>query len=153
MKTDIPEEMRKFHKQMAISLFNGTWDLLDNPDRTKDEEAEMIHMAHASCYHWSVIGTPLEIERGEWQISRVYSTLKLPESALFHADKCLTICRENDYGDFDLAFAYEGLARGYWLKNETANFQKYYQLAERAGKEIKEKDDQDYFFSELKSIQ
>ena len=75
MKNDGSGEMRKFHKQMAIELFNGTWDLLDNPKRTKDEEMNMIHMAHASCYHWSIIGTPLEIERGEWQISRVHSVL------------------------------------------------------------------------------
>jgi len=39
----------------------------------------MLHMAHASCYHWSIIGTPLEIERGEWQVSRVHSVLKLSE--------------------------------------------------------------------------
>jgi len=31
MKKDGSGEMRKFHKQMAIELFNGTWDLLDNP--------------------------------------------------------------------------------------------------------------------------
>ena len=112
----------------------------------------MIHAAHASIYHWSEFGEPVNFARGEWQISRVYSILKMLESALFHAKRCLDICIENNIDDFDLAFAYEALARVYSILNEESEVEKYIRLAEEAGEKIKLEQDKDYFFSELKNI-
>jgi len=62
-------------------LFNLVWSLLDKKDRTKEEDDKMIHAAHASRFHWGEIGKPINLGRGEWQISRVYSVLNMPESA------------------------------------------------------------------------
>ena len=112
----------------------------------------MIHAAHASRFHWGEIGTPLEFERGEWQISRVYSTLKRSEPALYHAKRCLEICKENSIGDFDIAFAYEAMARGHAIAGNKTECEKYLQLAEGAGKQIGKKEDRDYFLGELKTI-
>jgi len=70
----------------------------------------MIHMAHASRYHWGVTGTALNFVRGDWQISRVYSELGIGEAALKYAESCLEICIHNEIKDFDLAFAYEALS-------------------------------------------
>lgn len=95
----------EIHKQFAVNLFNHTWDLLEKKDRTEDEIDEMIHSAHASRYHWGQIGTPINFERGEWQISRVYSVLNKAEPALYHAKRCLDICEKNSIADFDLAIA------------------------------------------------
>jgi hypothetical protein len=38
--------------------------LLDKKNRTPEKNEKMIHAAHASRFHWSVIGTPLEFEKG-----------------------------------------------------------------------------------------
>jgi hypothetical protein len=147
-KTPSKEE----HKKFAISLFNLTWSLLDKKDRTREEDDRMIHAAHASRYHWGEIGTPLEFERGEWQISRVYSVLKRSEPALFHAKRCLDICKKNNIGDFDIAFAYEAIARALSITRDVAECEKYLLLAKEAGERIAKKEDKDYFFSELKTI-
>lgn len=140
------------HRNFAVNLFNFTWSLLDKKDRTKEEEDQMIHAAHASRYHWGEIGTFLEFERGEWQISRVYLVLKRSEPALHHARRCLEICKENQIGGFDLAFAYEAIARAYSIAREPVECKRYLKLAEDAGKLIEKKGDKDYFLSELKSI-
>jgi hypothetical protein len=34
------------------------------------------------------------------------------EPALYHAKNCLEICEKNKIGDFNIAFAYEGIAKG-----------------------------------------
>jgi len=143
---------KKFHRELAIALFNQTWDLIDRENRTKEENDKMIHSAHASRYHWGEIGTALEIERGEWQISRVYSILKMKEPALYHAQRCLEICLEEDIGDFDIAFAYEAIARAYSISEEEERVLDYLKHAEKHGRKIKDNDDRDYFFSELKNI-
>jgi hypothetical protein len=140
------------HKKFAVGLFNLTWSLLDKKDRTREEDDKMIHAAHASRFHWGEIGTPVHFERGEWQISRVYSVLKRSEPALYHAQRCLEICKENNIADFDIAFAYEALARAYAVAGQKTECKKYIELAEKAGEQIKEKGDRDYFLGELKTI-
>lgn len=87
------------HRKFAVDLFNLVWSLLDKKDRSKEEDDKMVHAAHASRFHWGDIGTPIEIERGEWQISRVYSVLNKTQSAIYHARRCLEICEENNIGD------------------------------------------------------
>jgi hypothetical protein len=140
------------HRKFAVNLFNMTWSLLDKKDRTEEEDNKMIHAAHASRFHWGEIGTPLEFERGEWQISRVYSVLKRNEPALYHARRCLEICKENNIGDFDIAFAYEAIARAYAVLGKKADCDRHIELAEKAGEQIKKKEDRDYFLSELQTI-
>jgi hypothetical protein len=98
-------------RQLAANLFNAVWDLLETEHRTPAEDDLMIHMAHASRYHWEAPGTAANIARGEWQCSRVYAVLRRAEPSLFHAHRVLEICEGNGIGDFDLAFAYEALAR------------------------------------------
>jgi len=143
---------KEAHRKFAVDLFNLVWSLMDKKDRTKEEDDKMVHAAHASRFHWGEIGTPLEFERGEWQISRVYSVLKRSEPALLHAKRCLETCQSNNIGDFDIAFAYEAMARAYAIAGQKSECQKYLQLAREAGEKIKAKEDKDYFFSELKTI-
>ena len=140
------------HKELAIGLFNRVWSLLDRTDRTVDDDDTMVHAAHASRYHWGEVGTPLEFERGEWQISRVYSVLKRPQPALHHARRCLEICQANGIGDFDLAFAYEALARAYAVAGEATTSQEFVSLAEKAAEAIEDEGNREYTRSELASV-
>src|SRR4051812_15436843 len=101
------------HRRLAVDLFNRTWELMDEPLRSAAQTDEMIHAAHASRYHWGVGGEPVNLARGEWQISRVYATLGRAEPALYHAQRSLDIVQANEIADFDLAFAHEALARAH----------------------------------------
>jgi len=141
-----------WHRQFAVELFNLVWDLMDKEQRTINENLRMLHAAHASRFHWGEIGTPLELERGEWQISRVYSILNHPKSAIYHAGLCLEICKTNEIGDFDLAFAYEALARAHAVAGDLKKSQKYIELGEQAGQKITDAENKDYFFTELQSV-
>ncbi len=150
--TDEKLTEKEFHEKIAKQAFNHTWDLLDKQNRTLEEDLEMIHSAHASRFLWGKIGKPLHFERGEWQISRVYSVLKESNSALLHAQRCLDICKTNNIGDFDLAFAYEALARAYSVAGNKIEKDNYLKLAKEAGEKIEKDDDKKYFFSELETI-
>jgi len=140
------------HKKLAIDLFNRVWELLDKADRTPEEADEMVHAAHASRYHWGRVGTPLELERGEWQISRVYSVLERPEAALHHAKRCLEICEANGIGDFDIAFAYEALARGHAVAGNGSKSREFAALAEKAAGAIEDEGNREYTLGEVASV-
>ena len=144
----------KWHEKFAKDSFNKTWDLLDKNDRTTEENNEMVHAAHTSRYHWGILvandeGTYVNLQRGEWQISHVYVILERMEPALYHAKLCLDLTKEHKIGDFDLAFAYEAIARASALAEKKEDYEKYFKLAEDAGNKIKKKDDKEYFFEEL----
>ena len=141
------------HKRLPKDLFNLIWDFLDKVDRTGDENLRMTHAARASQYHWGEIGEPLQFERGEWQISRVYSVIGRSEPALLHAEKCLSICVENEIGDFDIAFAYEAMARAYVLVGDQATLEDYIAKSGKAEEKIEGQGNKDYFLGELKSIE
>ncbi len=140
------------HKALGIDYFNGTWDLLEKQDRTRAESDRMLHMAHASRFHWGEIGEPINLARGEWQVSRVYAVLGRSEPAIFHGLRSLELCQAHGIGDFDLAFAYEALARGNWVGGDKAEAGKYLELARKAVTEIKEADDRDWTQKNLDEI-
>jgi len=100
-------------KQLAKDLFNGTWSLLEKDDRSTEDDERMVHMTHASAYHWRQVGTAENFTISEWQVSHVYAVLERPEPAMHHAKLALEICQRNELGDFRLAYAYEGLARAH----------------------------------------
>ena len=142
------------HEKLAKQNFNKTWDFLDKKNRSEEDNLNMIHTVHASRFHWGVLvsegkGTALMLQRGEWIISRVYSVLKRGEPALYHAKICLDLTEKNNIGDFDLAFAYEAMARSFALLKNKKEYDKYSKLAKEAGEKIKKKDDRDYFFEEF----
>jgi hypothetical protein len=142
-----------FQKSTAVETFNAVWELMDKKDRTDYETIVMIHMAHASVYHWSFIGEAVNMARGEWQVSRVYCLAGMKESALYHALRSLSICENNHIGDFDLAFGYEAVARAHHLSGDIETAKKYIALAQQAAINIAKAEDQAYVLSEIASIE
>lgn len=108
----------QMHRKIAVELFNQTWTLMEKADRTPAETDAMIHGAHASRYHWGVVGNATNLSVGEWQISRVYAVLKRAEPALHHARRCLEISEEGGVSPFYVAYAHEAMARACSLTNE-----------------------------------
>ena len=113
----------------------------------------MISESQASLFHWRFAGGNLEIARGHWIISRVYSILSMPESAIYHGNRCLALCMENNLGDFDSGFACEALARSYFLKNDQEEYREYLEMANGYAAKIKDPDDRKWLQINLRSIE
>jgi hypothetical protein len=141
-----PEEERK----LAVTLFNRVWELMETDPRTPEENDELIHAAHASRYHWGNVGEPANSARGEWQCSRMYTVLGRADAALWHAQRCLEICTQHGIGDWDLAYAYEALARAHALAGEADESARFLELAR--GVAIAEEDDRAHLLGDLKTL-
>jgi hypothetical protein len=141
-----------FHRKLAAELFNLTWELMEQPERTPDDDDRMLNAAHASCYHWSIVGTPMNTVRGDWQLARVNCVLGRPEAAMYHARRCLQRCLAHGIGDFDLAFAHEAIARAATLAGDSELAQQHRALAHAAGERIAEEDDREIFFKDLATV-
>ena len=112
----------------------------------------MVHAAHASRFHWGEVGQPVNLARGEWQISRVYATLRRPEAARHHAQRCLEISLAHGLGDFEVAFSYEALARAAAVGGQPDERDRYLELARAAGELVTDADDREILFNDLATI-
>ena len=106
------ESEREFHHKSAAECFNRAWDYLDKKDRTPRDDQLMLHLAHASRYHWSFVGTPMNLAVGDWQISRAYAALGQSDLSLHFAKASLEIGEKNKLPEIVLT-AYEAMARAY----------------------------------------
>ncbi len=112
----------------------------------------MIHAAHASRYHWSVVGKPINHSIGEWQISHVYAVLRRPEPAMYHAAACLSICRAHHLLGFPLAFAYEACARAAAVGRRPRERDRFVKQAQAAGAKIEDAEDRELLLADLATI-
>ena len=139
------------HRFFAIHYNGKTWDLLEKPDRTKEEDELMVYTAFASCCHWLKAGTGVNHQRGEWMIARVYTVLGLTDMALRHANRCMELTHQHAdlMEDFDWAFAYECVARAHAIAGHRAEAIKHIEQAQKAGEAIKEEEDRKIFLAEF----
>jgi hypothetical protein len=139
-------------RRLAATLYNHVWAMLERADRTEREDELMVHAAHTSRFLWESVGSPVQHTRGEWQVSRVYTTVRRSEPALHHARRCLDICLENEILGFDLAFAHEALARAHALAGDREPAAEHRLQAERIASRIADIDDRQLVLGDLASI-
>ena len=72
---------------------------------------------------------------------------------MYHAKECLRLCLENNLGNFDLAFAYEALARAYSHTKESILVEKYLEKARKTSEKIDNDENRKYLLDELSTIQ
>ena len=111
---------REFHRKTAVAAFNSAWGYLDKSNRSPDDDIHMLQLAHASSYHWGLVGTPLNQAIGDWQISRVYAALGQPDLALRYAKLSLSACEKNGLEEM-MPSAHEAIARAYAVAKDPEN--------------------------------
>ncbi len=99
------------HRQLAVSLFNRTWELLDQPTRSHEERAEMLTVAFASRHHWREAGEARNFAISDWQISRAAAVLGYADLAEEYGQRSLEIASGAHLGPFYEGYAHEALAR------------------------------------------
>ena len=149
---DLTELDPATRRKLAADLFNHTWTLLEKPDRTAAEDDEMIHSAHASRFHWGEVGESVNLARGEWQCSRVYAVLGRAEPALWHARRCVAINEANGIADWDIASAYEAMARAHLAAGDLDEVAAWKAKATAALDGIADKDDREVIEGDLATL-
>ncbi|HZT85376.1 MAG TPA: hypothetical protein VE984_08165 [Gaiellaceae bacterium] len=146
-----PEE----HRRLGIELYNGTWTLIERPDRTPDDDDEMLHRAHASAYHWlQGPHTAANRARSHWLCSRVHVLAGQAEGALYHARRCLELVRSSpsEMEDWDIAGAHEALARAHLAAGELEEARRNHELARDETAKIANPEDRKHIEADLDSL-
>jgi hypothetical protein len=135
-------------RQLGVDLFNETWRLMGS----REDDELLLDCAHASRYHWSVAPEckPENRARSAWLLSRAYVVAGVAEPALRYAERCLELCNESSIGDWDLAFAYEALARASLLAGDREAADGWLELCRAV--EIADEEDREQLAQDLATL-
>ncbi|MHA2097444.1 MAG: hypothetical protein ACW99A_02050 [Candidatus Kariarchaeaceae archaeon] len=146
-KTFSDKELRSF----ATNSFNQTWEYIEKENRSELDDEMMVHCAHTSRFYWGFVGTPINFQRGDWMLAKVYLLANRGHEAMHYAKSCLKLTEVNDFKDFDLAYANEIMARASAAVGNKDDVEKYYQLAFEAGETIEKTDNKKMFMDDLEA--
>ena len=120
------------HRQVGVDRFNATWDLIDQKERSADDDVELLLSAMTSRWHWGQVGGPEEISTGDWQVAHAASLLGLGDLALLFARRNLATAEAQGWDGWRLASAHEGMARAHAVAGDAAGRAQHLAAAEAA---------------------
>ena len=140
------------HRYFSADYFNRVWGLLDQAERTREDDEQMISMCHASLAHWRDREgcEPRHLSVGYWQMSRVYAVVGKGTPARRYARLCL----EASAGEapFYLGYAHEALCRAAKLKGETGEAEQHLADARRQLELVEDPDERMALGADLDSL-
>ena len=144
---DPPFDVAKADRWFAVELNNQTWDWLEAGDYSQPTAERMVYAAHACCHHWFQVGGPANHARGECLVANAHAAIGEGDAALRHARRCLELTNEHrdDLADFDVAFAYDALARAYSAADDKESATTACSQAHEAAEKIADDGDKEFF--------
>jgi cation transport regulator ChaB len=150
IRDSLNQQQKDFHRKTAAECFNSAWDYLEKSERTRDENATMLHLAHASLYHWGIVGTTRNLAVGNWQLSRIYCAVGDTKLALQFAEVSLGMCESEKLHDV-LPSAYEGMARALAVSGDKESGCDYLEKAKKSLASVSnlDKEDEEIYSSQI----
>jgi hypothetical protein len=129
-----------WHRYFAALCNNRAWELAVK-DRTAEEDAEMLNMAHASALHWDAVGAELNRMRAKTLLAEVHSLLGFGQSALALAEEIRAYFLDRNTDDWEIAYAHVVHAHAAAVAGERAAHASSHAAAEAAVAAISDDDD------------
>jgi tetratricopeptide (TPR) repeat protein len=142
------------HKYFSVECFNRAWKLLDQSERSAEEDEEMIRLSLASHWHWTQREdcTAANVSTAYWQTSRIYAVLGQAENARRYAHGCLDASQGEEVAPFYLGYAYEALARAEMVAGNAEKKEQYLREAERIAETLPNPDAKNWLMEDLQTI-
>lgn len=153
MCNDTEVDVRLAHAHFSKYCFNASWDLIAKSERTPAETDMMIHLAHASIYHWirRADCTDQNLSIGYWQLSHVYALANQGACAKHFAQVCLSFSQQHGVARVYLGYAYEALARASKVVGDDEEARSYCDKAQEIAAGLVE-DDREQLLADLAGI-
>ena len=146
------EAQRVAHKWFSVDCFNSAWNRIDQPDRSEQDDLEMLLLAAASTWHWTQRPDCTNRNRsvGYWQISRVLSLMGHADLATRFGEACREAAPEGDL--FCQGYACEALARAAAVAGDHVAAQRLLEEAKAFASGIQDQEEQETLLADLHTI-
>jgi len=141
------------HRYFAAYCFNQAWTLIEKPDRTAEENLQMVALSQASIFHWSQREDFDDQRRsvGYWQASRIQAILGNAAEALRDAEVCLS-CSAG-LKPFYRGYAHEAMARACAVAGDAEAAARHLKTAHEFAASVIVKDAQAQLLADLARIE
>jgi len=148
-------KVKAAHRFFSADCFNKTWNYIDMPERTAEQDEEMLRLALASHWHWTQRKDygPVNASVAYWQVSRVFSLLGQAENARRFGQRSLEVIEDKDAPPFYTGYAYEALARAEAVAGDEESMKAYLDKARQAADQIDDDESKSWILSDLDTIQ
>jgi hypothetical protein len=148
-----PFDLEAAHRYFAPHCFNRTWDLINQPARSADEDELMLQLAMASLWHWGQRPdvTPLNISIGAWQVSRVHALAGRGQEAMRYGQMSLSAAAAEP--PFYRGYAHEAMARACMVLGDSQGTGEHLAAAHRLLGEVTDPEEREMLEKDLKTIE
>jgi len=152
--TGVEFDLRAAHRYFSAECFNRAWDLMDKPERTAQEDEEMIRLSLASHWHWSQRPdcTSQHHAVGYWQTARIHAMLGQADNARRYGLLSLAASQQEGVPPFYLGYAYEALARAEQVAGDRGQMALYLAEALRVAGQVPDPGAQKQLMDDLNTI-
>lgn len=152
MSTQPEFDLQVTHRYFSANCFNKTWEFIDNPNRTEEDNLSMLQTAMASLWHWTQRenATSTNLSVGYWQVSRVYALLGQADNARKYAEVSLKYSEGCE--PMYIGFAYEALARAEMTAGDKEKMQEYLTKAHEFTDKMTDEEDKWVLLNDLANI-
>lgn len=141
------------HRHFSVKCFNRAWDLIENAERTPEDDRLMVALNQASIFHWLQRDdcNSQRLSVGYWQASRIQALLGNAAEALRQANVCLAYSGELQ--PFYLGYAHEALARAHALDGNAQAAARHVELSLELAERVDDKADRELLLADLKRLE
>jgi hypothetical protein len=100
------DEVNLWRRRLGSGANNRGWALAEKSSRTPDEDAEMLHAAHASRYLWSKIGTERNFALADLLLGQVHALLGHAKTATEYSNRAFAYFTSHASEPWELAFVH-----------------------------------------------
>ena len=140
-------------KALASQLFDRCWELLEQDERSEDDNVELLTSALTSRFHWLNAGGPEQWIISDWMVARAAGAAGSSDTALRFALRAYEAARAHESPDWLVASSAEGVARAYALSGNVEEFTNWAALAGRLVEVIVDTENKNLIESQLADIQ
>lgn len=138
-----------WQRTLAPKAFNRTWELLDEPALSREQEEEMLAATFTQRHLWYQVGDARNHAIADWQVSRVAAVLGYADLARRFGERSLEVAVENGLDAFVVGFAHEAIARAAADVDDVETFNEHLELARASLADIEDEEDRDLLAADL----
>jgi hypothetical protein len=147
-----PEDEPRWRRRFASGANNRAWALSEMASRTREEDDEMLHAAHASAYLWTSIGNEHNTALAHLLLGQVHSLLGNAIAAARFANSSSEYFSSRDSAPEELAFAHAIAANAAHCRGDAISHQAEYAAAQRALEAISNAEEKEIVLATLRVI-
>jgi ATP/maltotriose-dependent transcriptional regulator MalT len=147
-----PEEVARWQRRLAAQANNRAWTLAEKPQRTAQENEEMLSAAHAAWFFWRIVGDARNHAHADQLLAHVLALRGDAAQAVPYADRAYAFFTRSESAPWELAFAHAVAANVAASSGRSEAHRQHLAEAERMTAGLAEAGDRDILNATLRVI-